>query len=100
MPQRTPEAQPNPRMQSQVDVAERPLGRAHEVTHGDGWAGSIAQVNRRVERRVSGWRDVKESIGARDLVFALGRVQHLPDPPGTVNHPVVEVEHGIAGRDK
>ena len=87
-------------MQSQIDVAERSCGRAHEVTHGDGRPGSIAQVNRRVERRVSGWRDVKESVSARDLVGALGRVQHLPDPPGAVNHPVVEVEHGIAGRDK
>ena len=87
-------------MQSQVDVAERPLGRAHEVTHGDSRAGGIAQVNRRVERRVSGWRDVKESVGARYLVYAVGRVQHLPDPPGAVNHPVMEVEHGIAGRDK
>jgi len=58
-------------MQSQIDVAERPRSRAHEVTHGDGRAGSIVQVNRRVERRVSGWRVVKESVGARDLVGTL-----------------------------
>jgi hypothetical protein len=90
----------HPRLQ--VNVAQRPLSRAHQVVHLDRWSSSVPKVNNGVKRGVSGRNLVEESASAGDALGALARllVQLLPHPPGAIDHPVVQVEDWVSGRDE
>lgn len=77
-----------------VNIAHGAVGSAHQICHGDRWASSIGKINGSVESRVGRRRAVQEGSSARNAAGASAGllVELLPDPPGAIDHAVVEVE--------
>lgn len=83
-----------------VHIAERSHGRAHELLDLARRTGSEAIFDKVLERSLVAGRHVEHGLGAKDCLLTghpLLAAQLLPDPPGLVNHAVVQVEDGVTG---
>ena len=86
-------------MHLQVHVTERTANSRQQVPNRLGGSRSIPKLDLIIERAVSTGRHIEESLCSGDgfaRELALVRREHLPDPPDTIDHGVVEVECRIA----
>lgn len=84
----------------QVDVAERTRNGTHEIPHSNSLTTSITNINERVKSSVRRRGAIQESTSARNSIQTLVEVQVLPDPPGAINHTMVEPESRVTRTNK
>lgn len=85
----------------QVYVTERTMNSAQQIANFGRSSTSVEEVDIVVQGGVGAGRRVEEGVRAGDggvAEDALFGVKHLPDPPDTIEHGMVQVEGGISGR--
>jgi hypothetical protein len=86
-------------MHLQVHIAERTTDSRQQITNWPGGPCSISELDLIIERAVRTWWRVQESLCSGDgfaCELAFVRRQHLPDPPDTIDHAVVQIKYWVA----
>jgi len=87
----------------QVHIAERTADSRQQVANRSGGSRSISELDLIIECTVCTWWLVQESLRSGDGIareLALVWREHLPDPPHTIDHTMMQIEHRVARAGK